>query len=95
MPRSNSNSFPGRRNHYPQQQDDRRPPGPPGGGRDRGFSRDGDRDRGNGSGPSRGPPRKDPRSNAERIDMERPNRILFVRNISVSLYLLKGDSEGE
>jgi len=87
MPRSNSLS--GRRNHYPPQQDDRRPPGPPGGGRDRGFSRDGDRDRGNGSGsgPSRGPPRKDPRSNAERIDMERPNRILFVRNISVRFFL--------
>lgn len=91
-----TNSFPGRRNQYPQPQgpgfqEDRRDRGPGPGPRDRGFSRDTDRDRDRnrdrdrGGGPSKGS-RKDPRSVAERIELERPNRILFVRNISVSVF---------
>jgi hypothetical protein len=83
FPNPGSTHQTGRRNNYPpRDRDDRsdRDRGDRGG---RGFSRDGDRDR-QGSGSGGGRPKRDNRLIAERIELERQCRTLFVRNISVS-----------
>jgi len=93
IPRPWLNSSSGRRNNYPPRDDrpDRRDADRDRGGR--GFSRDRDRQGsgapsgsgygGAGAGGQR--PRRDNRAIAERIELERQCRTLFVRNISVSL----------